>query len=497
MSQPNSYNNAIKQVQQLKQTQRLVMSPHMQQAIRLLQVPIMELSEIVEEELEQNPILEYSDENHDEDPELSQLEDSIAEIPEQRDLPPDHDVVINENDFEMLQRLDEDFSSHFNESDSNYSKMTSHEEKLKNYLENSLKREKSLFEYLMEQAKATFDTNEQLAAAEELIGNIDRKGLITTSLQEISLISGIDISILETILKEIQNFDPPGIAAKNLRESLLNQLRIKNKESSLAYKIVDQCYEDLLHNRISNIKRTLHCTAEQINRSIKEEIVKLDVSPGAAYSKECPQQIIPDINVIEEDNKLVITVNEDHVPQVKLNSKYLKMLNDPSLNQETHDFIKEKIRSAKWLMKNIFQRNSTIERIGEYLARYQQNFFMNPNGKLQPLTMKEVAEELELHESTIARAVANKYLHCDRGIFPLRYFFSNAYVNDKGRDISAKTVKQFLQELIDNEDNRHPLSDEILSKMMKERGISCARRTIAKYRAEMVIGTAQQRKKYE
>lgn len=486
------------QAQQLKQTQRLIMSPQMQQAIQLLQVPIMELSQIIATEMEHNPLLEYShEEDADSDLHLSQLEDSIAEIPEQNELQPDREIVIDEHDFELLKRLDEDFDNHFKESENYQSQSKVDDEKLKTYIENTLQTEKSLFEHLMEQAKTTFSSKEELIAAEELIGNIDRKGFISNSLQEIACLSNIQTSLLKKILEEIQTFDPPGIAAKNLQESLLIQLKMKNKESTLAYKIVHQCYDDLIHNRFGNIKRILRCTAAEINQSIEQEISRLDVNPGAAYSKEHPQQIVPDVSIIQEDEGLVVSVNDEWIPQVKLNSKYLKMLNNPSLNQETHDFIKHKIQSAKWLIKNIFQRNGTLERIGQHLAKYQRNFFIDPHGTLEPMTMKTVAEELELHESTIARAVANKYLYCDRGLFPLRHFFSHGYVNAEGDDVSSKTVKHLLQELIDSEDRQHPHSDEILSKLMKERGISCARRTIAKYRAEMVIGNAQQRKKYE
>lgn len=496
MKDPSSYHLAHHQEQQLKQTQRLIMSPHMQQAIRLLQMSIMEVSELMEEEVEQNPLLEYSESDPQDDHELTQLEGSQAEIPEQSDQQPDKEIVIDENDFDPLKKLDEEFSDHFNESENYALTANQGDDKLKNYLENNIRSQSSLFEHLMSQAKTTFETVAELKAAEELIGNMDRKGFITSPLEEISFLSNIELSLLERVLEEIQTFEPPGIGARNMQESLLIQLKAQQKESTLAYKILKECYDDLLHNRYPNIKRTLHCTMDQINRSIDHDISHLDTSPGACYSSDYAQQIVVDLSITEDDGKLIVNVNNEQIPEVRLNSKYLNMLTDPSLNQETHDFIKQKIQSAKWLMKNIFLRSSTIQRIGEHLAAYQQEFFMNPEGKLMPMTMKEMADELELHESTIARAVANKYLHCDRGVYPLRYFFSNAYIDDEGSDISSKTVKDILQELIDSEDNNNPHSDEILSKLMKQRGITCARRTIAKYRAEMIIGNAQQRKKF-
>ena len=198
----------------------------------------------------------------------------------------------------------------------------------------------------------------------------------------------------------------------------------------------------------------------------------------------------------QEEDKLTIIINDDRLPTIRLNSRYLRMLDDKNLPKETRDFIRNKLASAKWLLKNIDQRNDTIYRLVESLTKYQNDFFLTPNGKLVPLTMKVLAEELGLHESTIARAVANKYVDTPRGILPLRYFFSNAYTTAEGEDISSKTVRDVLKKIIEKENKKRPLSDEALSKVLEKKGIPCARRTVAKYRSEMYIGNTKQRREF-
>ena len=479
-----------KQTQNLKQTQKLIMLPQMQQAIYLLQVPIMELAEAIEAEMEKNPLLEYSQEFDDES-----LAKEVREQPQDTDTPVERELHIDEQNFEILKQLDEDFRDHFLESGTYHKSSTTEDDKYKTYQESLVCAEESLFEHLMRQAKDTFNDQRQLQLAEQIIGNLDQNGFLQTSLNEIALLTNSDEKTLAILLEEIKTFEPYGVGAKDLHDSLLIQLKAHGKSTTLAYKLVSEHYEQLLHNRMQQIQHNLGCTSEEIHNAI-DQIAKLDFHPGLWYSRQVVQHIVPDITLRQEEDNLIAEMDDDLLPSLRLNKRYLRMLEDDQLPQETKDFIKHKVMSAKWLMRNIYQRNNTLMRIVESLAKIQKDFFMNPDGKLTPITMKVLAEELDLHESTIARAVSNKYLNCSKGILPLRSFFTTAYVTENGDDISSKTVQEALSDLIDKEDKKHPLSDGSISTALKEKGINCARRTVSKHRTALNIGNASQRKKF-
>lgn len=487
MSYPISLRQNLTPEQSLKQTQRLMMTPEMQQAIHFLQLPVQELSTLIDGEIEQNPLLEYSEEEEEDQGEIEEGLDGS-------ELKGEEEIEFDEYNLKILRQLDEDFRDHFDESGVPYIK-SQEEEKKKSFIEGSIQDKPSLFDHLMQQAQEVFDTDE-MPMAEAIIGYLDDKGFLRNPLPEIALLFDFEEVKLIGVLEKIQTFDPIGVGARSLQESLLLQLKRQNKEGTLAYAIVNSHFEDLMHNRIPIIQKGLHVSSAAIHEAIEQDIAKLDLHPGAAYSKEITPYIIPDAKIIQEEDQLVVQVNDEFMHSLRLNSKYLHLLDDPNIPLDTKQFIKLKILAAKWLMKNIHQRNETIRRIAEALAERQKDFFLNPDGKLVPLTMKVLANELDLHESTIARAVANKYIDTPRGLLPIRYFFSNAYLSDEGEDVSATTVKEVLWEIVKNEDKRKPLSDQAISKLIRLRGISCARRTIAKYRAELNIGNASQRKRY-
>lgn len=484
-----------KQSHNIKQFQRLIMSPQMQQAIHLLQMPIQDLSTVIEAELEQNPVLENEDDNPQIDPDGESLETDIAEPSQNEEFRAEQELQFDEHDFEVIKRLDDEFRDYI--SDNSHTPSNNRdEEKLQLFLESSIRMSESLFEHLMHQARESFSTDEQLAMAESIIGNLDRSGFLHMPLAEIAALYHYEIADLRETLAAIQQFDPTGVGATSLQESLLLQLTALGKSHSLAYQIISQHYMDLLHNRIPAIQKSFKVSAEEINQAVTCDISRLDLHPGASYTRFDAISLVPDVTIIQEDEHLRVAVNNDSLPPLRINQSYMRMLYDETLNAETRDFIKNKMMSAKWLLRNLYQRNETIERIAESLAKRQANFFMEPSGSLVPLTMKTIAEELSLHESTIARAVSNKYLDSPRGIFPLRFFFTNAYTSEEGSDISSKTVRSLLKELIDGEDKAKPLSDEALSTAIKARGIPCARRTIAKYRRELNLGNTQQRRKF-
>jgi RNA polymerase sigma-54 factor len=479
-----SYQMLMKLQPKLKQTQNLIMLPKMQQALRMLQAPVMEMAELIEEEMQQNPLLEYSKEP----------EEESAQAPEQ-DTPVEQELAFNEQDFEIFKQLDEDFRDHFQESGNFCKERTLDEEKLKAWQESSICDELTLFEHLMRQAHETFQDRQRLVLAEQLIGNFDENGFFKMPLEEIAQLTATTVEQVQEVLEEIQAFEPFGVGATSLQESLLIQMRCLHKQGTLAYTIVAEYYEELLHNRLQLIQKRLGCTQKRIQEAI-DQIAKLDLHPGLWHSKQVVHPIVPDLTLKLEGENLLAAVDDETLPPLRLNNRYLRMLEDPKLAKETKDFIKRKVGAARWLMRNIHQRSDTLIRIGQTLATLQRDFFMNPEGKLVPITMKRVAEELSVHESTVARAVANKYIDTPKGIFPLRAFFTTAYVGDDGADISARTVRDALKALIDSEDKSRPKSDQALSHALKEQGISCARRTVAKYRTQMNIGSALQRKKF-
>jgi RNA polymerase sigma-54 factor len=478
------------QTQNLKQNQRLMMSPQMQQAIYLLQVPVQELSAIIDAEVEQNPVLEYIQE---EDLRIKSLEPDTREATD-REESPNEELEFNDKDFEVLQHLGEEFNEHFEQS-GNYVK-TREDDQLKAFIESSIRFEESLFEYVMRQAQEVFDDKEYLRLAEILIGNFDERGFVTAPLVEIALLNGTEEKTLKKVLKTIQTFDPPGLGATSEQECLLIQLEIRGRKNALAYKIVDQCYEELLHNRIPVIKKSLGCSLEEIKNAIDKDIARLDIHPGTEYSQQVIHHIVPDVIVEQDEDDFKLVINDSTLPALRINNKYLRMLSDEGVPIETKEYITQKISSCKWLLKNIHQRNDTLSRIANSLLEHQKDFFTQSGGKLKPITMRLIAEELELHESTIARAVSNKYISCDRGVVSLRSFFTTAYTNTAGEEVSARTVQDLLLEIVKNEDRSKPLSDESISKMIQKQGIKCARRTVAKYRKILQIGNASQRKIY-
>lgn len=444
-------NQRLEQItsQNVKQIQRLILSPQLQQALHLLQLPVLELSSFIEEELVQNPLLELADKESPTTP-----------------TPP------RQAGYEGADR--------------------------KAFVENTLAYESSLFEHLMAQATETFLDKKELELARWIIGYLDSDGLLSTPLEEIALFAGCELFELTPILKEIQTFDPAGVAAQSGQQALLIQLKRMDKERSLAFRIVEKHFEDVLHNRIPLIAKALLCSTEQVRKAVLQDIAPLDLHPGSTlgkgHYKSVSQNLIPDLTIQYAEQNFSILINDENLPPLRITDSYLEMLKDKMLPEQTRQYIEEKISSSQWLLRNVRERHQTLYRIAEKLIETQGPFLSDPKGALLPLTMKETAEVLELHESTIARAVANKYVNCPRGILPLRSFFTHGYTTDRGDAISAQTVKDVLLKILSEENKKRPLSDEAISQRIKERGIECARRTVAKYRCELKIGNTSQRK---
>lgn len=440
--------------QEMKQQQKLILSPQMQQALHLLQLPIQDLTQLLEEELALNPLLEL----------------------------PEEDAFDNEYtyDFENQKSFADD------------DKQT--------VIENRTAYERSLYAQLQEQVSDFVKTEEEKEILYILIGYLDRDGFLRTPLEEIADWENLPLEVIEKGLKTIQSFEPIGVGARSLKESLLIQLKLLGKENTLAYEIIYKHYEDMLNNRIPLIAKSQKCSYEQINQVIEKEIARLDLRPGANapeghYSTQS-SQLIADVIVRIQDQKIDIEINEGRSFHLRLNKIYLQMLENPEMDMESKNYLVERLQSGKHLMRNLYERHQTLYRLTEVLIEKQFSFFYEPRGQLNPLTMKEIALELSLHESTIARAVAGKNLAHPKGITPLRQFFTNSYTTEKGEAISSNSVKDYLRKILEKEDRARPLSDEAISQMIKKEGIECARRTVAKYRQELGVGNAKQRKRH-
>ncbi|NGX62082.1 MAG: hypothetical protein K940chlam9_01575, partial [Chlamydiae bacterium] len=448
--------------QNLKQMQRLILSPQMQQALHLLQLPVLELGTLLEQELSQNPLLEWEEAETTPEEEYEVLPDLMPTPASQREVGEDED----RNQF----------------------------------VERRVAYECSLFEHLMQQSRETFSSEEEREIAELILGNLDPDGILSTPLEEIALLSDIPIEKFTEVLFIIQTFEPAGVGASSQQKALLLQLKGMGKEESLAFHLIEHHYEDILHNRIRQIAKTLRCSPGEIKKTLEEEIAHLSLHPGSnrgqGHYREVKQTVIPDLFITFSEGKFTVEINEERLPPLRLNSTYISLLLSEDSSDETRSYIRGKIASGKWLLRNVHERHRTLYRIGEELTKLQKSYLSDPRGTLSPLTMKEVAERIEVHESTIARAVANKYVSCLQGLLPLRSFFTNAYQTDAGKAVSSHTVKELLQELIQAEDRTHPLSDETLSSRIQEQGIPCARRTVAKYRRELGIGNTTQRRLY-
>jgi RNA polymerase sigma-54 factor len=442
--------------QELKQQQKLILSPQMQQSLHLLQLPLQDLSLFLAEELSLNPLLELPEEEAYQEEDFTLVSTQVAS-------------PSSEDDKQLV-------------------------------IENSTPFEHSLFSILNEQAQESMLIGEIREALETLIGYLDSDGLLTTPLEEIADWENLSIANLEEALSVLQTFEPIGVGARSIQESMLLQLKHMGKETGLAYRIIDRYFEAMLQNKIPLIAKKEKKRSEEIHRVIEDEIARLDLRPGANLPEgnygNYKTQLYPDVSVHFYEGKYEIDIHEGRSASLRFNKHYLNMLQEKDLNEETRAYLIERMSSGKNLMKNLFERNQTLYRLTDEIVKAHYPYFTEPKTQIFPLTMKEVADHLELHESTIARAVSGKNLAHPKGITPLRSFFTNSYTTESGEHISSQSVKEVLREIIAKEDRAKPLSDEVLSLKINELGVECARRTIAKYRQELGYGNASQRKRH-
>ena len=506
----------LRQVQ--KQTQNLVLAPQLRQSLKILQVPALELRSAILEELQTNPLLEeYGTNDESLDAEVEELSSEeiesseIDEFPgelqkkeldteEQPDLDPKDTDDINDLDFSdqfsILKEMEEDLRDHYESEYGGEAKLgNSDAEEKRKYFFDSLVSETSLQEHLLEQLKLIETTEGQKKACEYLIGSLDENGFMTGSLSDIGLLSGIPLEDLQLGLEILQSFDPIGIASISLQNCLIMQMDSRGWQDTISYKIVQDYFPLLVRRRVPELSRKLSESTEVIHSAL-EKIAELDPAPGRRFSEDSNQSVSPDATVEKVGIEWNISLNNDYIPRLKINKTYKELISKGTLSSKEKEYVRNQMRAGKFLINSIDQRQNTIERITSKILDRQSDFFDEGVSKLRPMTMAEVADSIEVHETTVSRAIANKFLKTPHGTFPFKYFFTPGYSGKDGDTVSNTSVKEIISSIIEQEDSSKPLSDRKIVDLLAEKDINLARRTVAKYREELGISPTNLRRRY-
>jgi RNA polymerase sigma-54 factor len=451
-----------------EQTLKLVMTPELRQAITILQYSTMDLISYLQEQANENPVIELQ--------EVSAAIDLTA-AKEERPAP--------ELDWKELigNRATGEYSVSKNES-------------TYNPLDHAHKSSATLYEHLESQlglVKGLTDGQRKIALY--LIGNLDEKGYLEIEVEEVASRLGVACDEVEDLLTVIQHFDPVGVGARNLEECLLLQLQHKGLDDEKMVQIVRYHLTDLANNRFQRIAEKLSCSIQEV-QEMADRLRTLNPRPGAAYSQGDTRYVIPDVTVEKVAGEYIVLVNDISAPRLTINHFYEKMLKERQSQDEARQFIHEKLNAALWLAKSLEQRRLTLMRVTQAIVDVQRDFFEYGIHYLKPMTQKEIAERVNLHESTISRATSNKYVQTPRGIFELKYFFTSALATASGEAASSESVKKRIKAIIDGEDRKRPLSDQAITEMLVKEGIEISRRTVAKYREEMMIASSAKRKRF-
>ena len=456
-------------------TMQQVLAPQLQQSLHILQAAALELQNIVQQELQTNPVLEEETSTFDSE-EGSKDDGEFQE------------------EFERLAKLDEEWRDYMSQNVS-YSSRNPEDEERRQFFFDSIASQETLQRHLWEQLNTADVNKSQREAAELIIGNMDDLGFLQASLEEISENAGHPLGELEEMLSLIQTFHPVGVGARDLRECLLIQLRRLGKEHSLEHQIVDEHLEDLGRKRLPELARRLGVSVEQVQRAANF-ISTLDPKPGQIFTADPNNYVLPDVSVDKVGEDYTVSLNSDQVPHLRISKTYKDLMTQGANGTEVRDYIREKIRSGKFLIKSIHQRQQTILNIANEIVKRQNEFLENGSAFLKPMTMVQIAEAVGVHETTVSRAISGKYMATPQGVFEMKYFFTPGYQTAAGAALSNTSVKEAISDLVRNEDARNPLSDKEIVEILSDRGIPIARRTVAKYRAELNILPSNLRKQY-
>jgi len=474
---------------QVKLSQQLVMTPQLQQAIKLLQLSRMELVDVVTQELAENPLLEEGLEGKDEREETVAEESATEEITE---TPPEQEL---KGEAEGMGDIDwQTYLEGYSLSSGDSRDAYEDSEERPSY-ESLLTKPSNLTDHLMWQLNlSSIDDRERVAAA-EIIGNLDEAGYLQATPEELAETSGLDPELIGRALEKVQQFDPAGIAARNLQECLLLQLERLDLKESLAAVILRDFISELEGRKYPVIAKALKISLDEVLAAAKM-ISDLDPRPGRAYNEEDVHYIVPDIFVHKIGDEYVVTLNDEGLPNLRINSFYRNALSDSSsVDKQAGEYIQDKMRSAVWLIKSIHQRQRTIYKVTKSIVKFQRAFFDMGIEHLKPLVLRDVAEDIEMHESTVSRVTTNKYVQTPQGLFELKYFFNSGINTADGDSVASESVKSRIKEIVAAEDPKKPYSDQKIVTLLKEQEINIARRTVTKYREMLGIGSSTERKR--
>src|ERR1700736_2119173 len=456
-------------------TMQQVLAPQLQQSLHILQAPTLELKNIVQQELQTNPV----------------LEEEIGTFESEEQAKEDGEF---QEEFERLARLDEEWRDYMAQNVS-YSSRNPEDEERRQFFFDSIASQETLQQHLWEQLNTAEVTESQRQAAELIVGNIDELGFLQSSLEEISQNTTHSLEELQQMLDLVQTFHPVGVGARDLKDCLLIQLHRLGKEGSLEYQIVDHHLEDLGRKRFPEVARRLGVSVEQVQKAANF-ISTLDPKPGQIFSPDPNSYVLPDVSVDKIGDDFSVTLNGDQIPHLRISKTYKELMTQGNNETDVRDYIREKIRSGKFLIKSIHQRQQTILNIANEIVKRQREFLESGTAFLKPMTMVQIAEVVGVHETTVSRAISGKYMATPQGVFEMKYFFTPGYQTADGAALSNTSVKEAIAELVRGEQARNPLSDKEIVEILSDRGIPIARRTVAKYRAELNILPSNLRKQY-
>lgn len=486
--------------QSIRLAQQLVVTPQLQQAIKLLQLSRLELATLIQKELLENPVLEDTESSPEDGDGEEKL--STAEKHEQaKDEDHGHDhssdeVGTADGTLKEPSNFDwENYIGSYNAPEYNVERESGGDE-TPTY-ENVLSQTESLQDHLLWQVHLSTFNEVDKKIATEIIGNINDDGYFQASPDEIAEKTGSSVEIVEKVLRRVQGFDPTGVGARDLKECLMLQAKMLGKDSALVVAVIDDCMAELERHDNAQIAKKMGVSLERA-REISQIISTFDPKPGRPFNQELPQYITPDVYVHKVGSDYVITLNEDGLPKLRISDFYRRaLMRGSNVKGQTKEYIQERLRQAVWLIKSIHQRQRTLYRVATSIVKFQREFFDKGISSLKPLVLKDVAEDIEMHESTISRVTANKFMYTSRGIYELKFFFNSGIHMLEGGGVASEVVKLLVKKTITEEDPKKPLSDNEIAEILKKQNIDIARRTVAKYRETLNILPSSKRRRLD
>ena len=477
---------ALELRQQLKLTQQLIMTPQLQMAIKLLQLSRLELLNTIRQELEENPTLEEEVQDSDVEEQLvERSEKASADSSETKEMTVEEKI-----------RDDIDWNNYIDEYNSSGRTHFEAERRDTPNFESFVARKESLHDHLLWQLLMTSPEEADKKIGNCIVGSLNKDGYLDATVEDLAVMSGTDPEKVEQVLTLFQTFDPIGVCARDLGECLLIQARHFNLDHTIVIEIIENHLNHLENKNYKAIAKALKVSIEDIVAAVKV-IQSLEPKPGRQFTEEEAQYINPDVFVYKIEDEFIIMVNDDGMPRLRVNNFYKSAIKDDgNFSEDAKDYIQEKMRSATWLIRSIHQRQKTIYKVMESILKFQRDFFLKGIAHLKPMVLRDVAEDIGMHESTISRVTTNKYVHTPRGIFELKYFFNSSIQRIHGEAIASASVQEKIRLLIENEDSKKPYSDDKISKLLKEANINIARRTVAKYREMMRVLPSNKRKQF-